>query len=239
MQAGLLYETLSGRSGNYVQQVVVTCGESLDDDALRRAWLALVQRHRALRTGFVIGESAMPRQRIHEEVDLGIVVADWRSLSDDERESRWQELLVAERQAGFEPAYPPLMRVAICRLADAETRLLWTYHHAILDGRSRLALLRELFELYDEARSGQTAERHASLPFEQFAEWAARRGSDPGHGGVLAPRPSRDRRADAGAWRRPDRAGRRTQARSAAARFRAGSTRSSQTPSGTWRRRMI
>ncbi len=44
MQAGLLYETLSGRSGNYVQQVTVTCRESLDDDSLRRAWLALVQR---------------------------------------------------------------------------------------------------------------------------------------------------------------------------------------------------
>ena len=180
MQAGLLYETLSGRSGNYVQQVTVTCRESLDDDSLRRSWLALVQRHRALRTSFVIGESAVPRQRIHEEVDLGIVIADWRSLNDDERESRWQELLVAERQAGFEPAHPPLMRVVICQLANAETRLLWTYHHAILDGRSRLTLLRELFELYDEARSGQTAEWHPSPPFEQFAGWAARRGGAPG-----------------------------------------------------------
>jgi NRPS condensation-like uncharacterized protein len=134
MQAGLLYETLSGRTGNYVQQVTVTCREQLDSDALRRAWLALVRRHRALRTSFVIGESAMPRQRIHEEVDLGLVVADLRGLSDDEREIRWQELLVAERTAGFEPAYPPLMRVAIYRFADAETRVLWTYH-AILDGR--------------------------------------------------------------------------------------------------------
>jgi NRPS condensation-like uncharacterized protein len=179
MQAGLLYETLSGRTGNYVQQVTVTCREQLDSDALRRAWLALVRRHRALRTSFVIGESAMPRQRIHEEVDLGLVVADLRGLSDDEREIRWQELLVAERTAGFEPAYPPLMRVAIYRFADAETRVLWTYHHAILDGRSRVALLRELFELYDDKPSEQTAERNASLPFEHFAEWAASRGSDP------------------------------------------------------------
>ena len=126
MQAGLLYATLSGRSGNYVQQVTVTCREQLDGDALRRAWLALVERHPALRTSFVVGESAMPRQRIHDEVDLGLVVADLRGLSDDERDSRWHELLVADRNAGFEPAYPPLMRVAIYRFADAETRLLWT-----------------------------------------------------------------------------------------------------------------
>jgi amino acid adenylation domain-containing protein len=177
MQAGLLFETLSGRGGNYMQQVIVTCRESLDHEALRRAWVILVQRHPALRTSFVIGESAMPRQRIHGELELGIVISDWRGLDDDERESRWQELLEAERQAGFEPAHPPLMRVAICRLSGGETRLLWTYHHAILDGRSRLALLRELFELCKEKPSDQTAAKHASLPFEHFAEWAARRGS--------------------------------------------------------------
>jgi amino acid adenylation domain-containing protein len=179
MQAGLVFETLNGRSGDYVQQVVVTCREPIDDEALRRAWLALTQRHRSLRTSFVIGESAVPRQRVHEEVDLGIVITDWRSLRYEERERRWQEFLVADRQAGFALSGPPLMRVAICRLADAQTRLLWTYHHAILDGRSRLALLRELFERYEGKPSPQTAEGSASLPFERFAEWAARRGSDP------------------------------------------------------------
>ncbi len=178
MQAGLLYETLSGRSGSYLQQVVITCRETLDDDALRLAWLALVQRHGALRTSFVIGESALPRQRVHEQVDLGVTIADWRRSSGDERESRWRELLVADRHAGFELAYPPLMRVAIRRFADAELRMVWTYHHAILDGRSRLALLRELFELYAEQTSGQAANRPVPPPFEQFAEWAARRGGD-------------------------------------------------------------
>ena len=111
MQAGLLYEALSGRSGNYVQQVTVTCRDSLDEDALRRAWLALIRRHGALRTSFLIGESALPRQRMHEEVDLAIVTADWRSLGDDERERRWQELLLAERQAGFEPSQPQHRRL--------------------------------------------------------------------------------------------------------------------------------
>jgi amino acid adenylation domain-containing protein len=180
MQAGLLYETLSGHSGNYVQQLTITCHESLDSSSLRRAWLALVQRHDALRTSFVVGESTMPRQRIDEEVELGVVVADWRSLTDESRERRWQELLGAERHVGFEPAPPPLMRVAICQFADTETRLLWSYHHAILDGRSRLALLRELFELYEERPSGKALGPPSSPPFEQFAVWAARRGSAPG-----------------------------------------------------------
>ncbi|HEY2778363.1 MAG TPA: amino acid adenylation domain-containing protein [Gaiellaceae bacterium] len=179
MQAGLLYEALSGRSGTYVQQVVVTCREPVDADALRRAWLEVIRRHGALRTSFIVGESAQPRQRIHEEVEVGINVLDWRGVAGDERERRWHELLVADRETGFEPAHAPLLRVVICAFERAETRVLWTYHHAILDGRSRRVVLQELFELYDHEVSGKALDWSPPPPFEQFAEWAATRGSDP------------------------------------------------------------
>jgi amino acid adenylation domain-containing protein len=211
MQAGLIYETLNGRRGNYVQQLVITCHQALDGAALRAAWLALVQRHGALRTSFVIGESTLPRQRVHDDVQLAVAIADWRGLGPDERDRRWHQLLVAERATGFELTYPPLMRVAICRLASEQTRILWSYHHAILDGRSRLLLLRELFELYDEHLAGESVERPAPAPFEAFAEWAAGRGGDPATeefwrgvlAGVDAPTPapgsgSRDAGATAG-----------------------------------------
>jgi len=150
MQAGLLYETLSGAPGSYTQQVLITCREELEPDALRRAWIELVRRHDALRTSFIIGASTMPRQRVHDDVELGIVIADWRADSEPARESRWQELLLADRQVAFEPAQAPLMRVVICQLANTETRMLWSYHHSILDGRSRVALLGELFDIYAE-----------------------------------------------------------------------------------------
>ena len=178
MQAGLLYETLSGRAGAYVQQVLITCQERLDDDALRVAWVRLVERHDVLRTSFVIGETATPQQRVHPEAPPGIVTVDWRELSDEDRVGRWDELVEAERQTGFEPAHPPLMRVAICRLEDEVTRMLWTYHHAILDGRSRLTLLRELFDIYGDVQTGRRSSWTPPPSFRRFAEWTAGRGAD-------------------------------------------------------------
>jgi amino acid adenylation domain-containing protein len=179
MQAGLLYEALSGRSGTYIQQVVVTCREPIDDGALRRAWLGVFRRHGVLRTSFVIGESASPRQRIHDDVELGIVSLDWRDLGSDERERRWRELLNADRETGFEPAHAPLTRVVVCTFEHSEVRMLWTYHHALLDGRSRRLVLQELFELYEHELTGKAVEWSAPPPFERFAEWAASRGADP------------------------------------------------------------
>jgi amino acid adenylation domain-containing protein len=206
MQAGLLYESLSGRAGAYVQQVVITCREHLDEGAIRVAWLRLVERHEALRTSFVIGETAAPVQRIHAYAPPGIVTVDWRGLAEPDRLRQWDELLAAERQTGFEPAHPPLMRVAICRLEDKVTRILWTYHHAILDGRSRLTLLRELFDLYRDATTGRRSSWTPPPSFRRFAEWTAGRGADSGTEafwretlrGVEEPTPA------PGARRRPD-----------------------------------
>jgi NRPS condensation-like uncharacterized protein len=201
MQAGLLYETLSGQEGAYVQQVLITCREQLDEDALRAAWLALAQRHDVLRTSFVIGETATPLQRVHPQAAPGVVTLDWRGLPEEDRERRWDELIAAERQTGFELTHPPLMRVAICRLEDAVTRILWTYHHAILDGRSRVALLRELFDLHEEARTGRTAPWVPPPSFRRFAEWAASRGADGATEAFWREAPARDRGGHTGARR--------------------------------------
>jgi hypothetical protein len=179
MQAGLLFESLRGSAGLYIQQVVISCEDDLDHVALQEAWEALVRRHEALRTSFQIGDSAAPRGRVHADATLGIVALDWRDLDTDAAERRWTDLLSAERTTGFEPAVAPLMRVAICRFPAAPlTRILWCYHHAMLDGRSRLALLAELFERYREALAGAVLIPPPPPPFSRFAAWAAGRGRD-------------------------------------------------------------
>ena len=44
------------------------------------------------------------------------------------------------------------MRLVLCRLGPTESRLVWSYHHAIIDGRSRVLILRELFDADEGAR---------------------------------------------------------------------------------------
>ena len=98
MQAGLLYETLSGRSGAYVQQLTIACEEPLDAGALDRAWRSLLRRHGALRTSFTIGESATALQHVHEEVALAVTIVDWRGLDAQE-----QRVALAGAAAGRTP----------------------------------------------------------------------------------------------------------------------------------------
>ena len=41
------------------------------------------------------------------------------------------------------------MLLALFRVADADYELVWTSHHALLDGRSYLRVLNEAFALYE------------------------------------------------------------------------------------------
>jgi amino acid adenylation domain-containing protein len=175
MQAGLVFETLTGRSGVYVQQVMIDLRERVDVDGLERSWRAAVARNWALRSSFEVGASGPPLQRVHAEVDLPVTRLDWTDLDAAGRERRWSELVAADRSTAFDPADPPLLRLVICRLGAEHVRLLWTYHHAILDGRSRLSVLREVF-------GGDAIEGPGPEAFAEFAAWANGLGDDPGAG---------------------------------------------------------
>src|SRR5207248_2622125 len=160
LQVGLLFDGLaSPGKGLYVQQVIIRPpGGVLDAGAFRMAWDGLVSRHDALRTTFLIRGQDSPSQVVHPWLEGGVGEHDWRRLAEAESEAAWCELVERDRAQGFEPDGAPLWRLAICRLGESEHRLLWSYHHALLDGRSRLILLEELLELYDSHCNGRSAE---------------------------------------------------------------------------------
>jgi amino acid adenylation domain-containing protein/non-ribosomal peptide synthase protein (TIGR01720 family) len=47
----------------------------------------------------------------------------------------------------------------------------WTFHHALLDGRCFPVLLREVFEAYSELEKGDVAPRPAAPPYRSYIEW--------------------------------------------------------------------
>ena len=62
-------------------------------------------------------------------------VVDWRHLAPDEAQLRLDGLLAEDRRRGFAIDQAPLMRVVVIQLAGGD-RLVWTHHHALLDGWS-------------------------------------------------------------------------------------------------------
>ncbi|CAN7202807.1 non-ribosomal peptide synthase/polyketide synthase [Bradyrhizobium sp. LjRoot220] len=147
MQQGMLFHSLrDAGSGVYVNQVSVEI-RGLDPERLRSAWQEVTARHPMLRTGFLWRElSGSPLQAVYRDAAAPFEQEDWRGQPvNDERIAA---ALAGERAAEFDLSTPPLQRVRLLRLEDDFYRLIWTYHHILMDGWSSARFVGEVLERY-------------------------------------------------------------------------------------------
>ena len=139
----------------------------LDVDALRRAFLGLVERHAVLRTVYGATE---PRQRVVESAALDFAQVDVSGSSDEERD--WQ-ISDAAREP-FDLERGPVCRVRLFAAGRQDPVLLVVFHHIAYDLWSMVTLVDELYALYDAEREGVPCRlRPLQHQYLDFVRWQA------------------------------------------------------------------
>ncbi len=175
LQKGMVYESLrSPQSGLYIQQLTGRLRERVDVPLFKRAWRCLIARHAVLRTRLHLADELDLCQEVELEATFAWTEEDWFMLPSEERETRIPRFLDEDRRRGFDFSRSPLMRLALFRLAAHDFYFVWTFYHALLDGRSHLRVLEEVFDFYDALRRGEDYRPTAPPPFRAFVEWLAR-----------------------------------------------------------------
>ncbi len=146
MQAGLLFHSLyEPQAGAYVNQLSVEV-RGIDAERLGRAWQASLDAHPILRSGFHWPSGASePLQLVERDLRLPLQLLDWRDRAD---QAQSLAALADAERLGFDPARPPLLRLALVRLDDQRQQLIYTHHHLLLDGWSNSLLLGEVLQRY-------------------------------------------------------------------------------------------
>ena len=186
MQQGLLlFAERDSAQGSYLNQFRVRLA-GVDPAALRRSWEVLLVRHDVLRTAFVdLGKDTL-LQVVASGIELPWRELDWRERSMlPDLETRLQEVYEQERLTPFELQRAPLMRVLLVRTDTDSYRMVWTYHHAIIDGWSMSVILGQLLETYRIIMAGAMPAEVKTASYRKYIEWL--------HG--------RDRAAAEGYWR--------------------------------------
>jgi amino acid adenylation domain-containing protein len=132
----------------------------------------LVGRHPVLRTSFWLDDPDGPSQTVHTDVDVALPVEDLRRYPDKAtRLDRVREYLDADKTRAFDGGHPPI-RLVVLQVADDEYRFVWTVHHALMDGRSCVAVIIELFAEYDRMLSGGATESLPTpRPYADYVRW--------------------------------------------------------------------
>ncbi|HEV2844207.1 MAG TPA: condensation domain-containing protein, partial [Thermoanaerobaculia bacterium] len=145
---------------------------TLDSRGLAGSLAAVVERHEALRTVFLLPEGEdEPVQRILPAGPVPLPLVDLGSLPPGAREAEVRRLAAAEARRPFSLSRGPLLRAGLIRLSGEEHILLLTLHHVVSDGWSMGILVREVSALYAALAAGQPSPLPA-LPV-QYADYAA------------------------------------------------------------------
>ena len=172
LQQGMLFHGLYAEdSAVYWEQLCITFNGDLDTRAFRHSWRQVIAHHGALRTHFHWEELDEPLQVVQRTVEIPWEEEDWRALSPGEFDDRFQQLLAADRQRGFEFSKPPLMRFYLLRGAGNRSMFLWSHHHILLDGWSVGIVFRDVVRCYRAYASGDAVRLSRPRPFRDYLLW--------------------------------------------------------------------
>ncbi|MBO1420083.1 condensation domain-containing protein, partial [Streptomyces sp. FH025] len=172
MQAGMLFHSLLDPDGyTYVNQVQLVLTGVTDPHALAEAWQHTVDANPALRTRLSWQDTAEPVQVVQRRAAVPVAHHDWTDRPAEQVERDTAQLLAEDREAGLDLGAAPLMRLSLVRLSPARVRVVWTFHHVLLDGWSAAQVFDEVCERYAALTAGRRPEPAERAPFGAFLRW--------------------------------------------------------------------
>ncbi|WP_236735638.1 condensation domain-containing protein, partial [Agrobacterium tumefaciens] len=178
LQKGLLFHALYDveKPDTYQIQIVLDLVGPLDRERLQKAAVVLLQRYPNLRAAFELEDSTSAVQVVPVKVSLPWREVDLEALTDDEQQIRLEELQEQAFAERFNPALSPMMRFTLIRLRPKYHKLIFAYHHLLLDGWSTAIFLQELSSLYGDGASAK--QLLSPSRYEDYLAWIASRNRD-------------------------------------------------------------
>jgi len=172
MQSGMLFHSLSApHSGVEIEQIICTVREHLNLQAFTQAWEKVISRHSVLRTRFSWEGVDEPEQVVEPQVSCQIDFHDWCDKQQQAREIALDEMLDIDRHRDFTMSEAPLMRLNVFDYGTDGFVCLWTFHHAILDGRSFPTVLSELFDYYESFCEKKELQLPEPAEYQKYVQW--------------------------------------------------------------------
>ncbi|WP_081902619.1 non-ribosomal peptide synthetase [Lentzea aerocolonigenes] len=177
VQSGMLFGVVgSPVDGLYWGQSVYDLTGPIDADRLAGAWRQVINRHAALRSGFVWEGVSEPVQVVLADVEVPLEQRDWSRLDDGAQQVRLRELLASDRALGFDLAAPPLMRLYLVDRGEGRLWLVWGLYQGLCDGWSLPVVMDEVFAAYEGKALGP------ARPYREFIAWLDGRDPDESEG---------------------------------------------------------
>ncbi|HWR60001.1 MAG TPA: amino acid adenylation domain-containing protein, partial [Clostridia bacterium] len=148
--------------------------ESMNIQAVEKAFGQLIERHEGLRTRFASLEG-IPVQIIEDHIDFKVTFRDLSLIEKPEMENEREAIYTATSEHIFRLEKAPLLIAELVKLKETEYGLFICMHHIVSDGWSMNLLREEFIRLYQANRKGINIEMAPlGIQYKDFAAWQNR-----------------------------------------------------------------
>ncbi|EHS59970.1 non-ribosomal peptide synthase/polyketide synthase [Paenibacillus sp. Aloe-11] len=172
MQKGMLFHDMfEPHTGAYFEQAAFDFKGSFDPAAFGHSLDAVVERHAILRTNFYSGWGSEPLQVVFRHRGAKLVYEDLREMDATQREAYLKTFAAKDKAQGFNLAEDELLRVSILCTGEDSFRLIWSFHHIVMDGWCVPLITQEVFEHYFALLEGREPQLAEVQPYSRYIEW--------------------------------------------------------------------
>lgn len=175
MQQGMLFHTLYNEGSDaYIEQFCLDLEGRIDSAKFSQAWSEVVSRHQALRSSFRWKGIQKPVQIVEKESQLNWRDEDWSRMKRDDAEDKFTALRLEDRKNTFDMEKSPVMRFVLIKLSEERYRLLWTFHHILMDGWSYPVIIGEVMRVYRALLDGSEPQLPKPVPYKNYIAWLSK-----------------------------------------------------------------
>ncbi len=181
LQQGMFFHhEMDTESTSYVLQNVYSLIGEVEVEAVRNAMRLLIVKHDVLRTAIFNGVGVQPRQAVLTNQELDFKQFDIEDKTPEEQELFTQECINQDLHHGFDFEQEPLMRVTYIRQSNVAHKMIWSFHHIIMDGWCLPIVFGDFMKYYELLTQGTafdslleeiTQEKSESNGYGAYLSW--------------------------------------------------------------------
>ena len=172
MQQGLLYHSELVKDA-YVTQLTLSL-EQIEPGVLKQAWQGVIARYDVLRTAFLLTDGGIRHQVVTDTAEISWRDVDLRGQSSSQQSAKVEALQTQDKSRGFDATLPTLMRFTCIEMGAGQFKLIWSNHHALMDGWCLPVILSDLSHFYHSLQTGKPSGLAPVIPYGQYIGWLER-----------------------------------------------------------------
>ena len=172
MQEGMLYNYMKDSSSKaYYEQNIFTVEGNLDIEILNRVLNKLIEKYEILRTKFYYSNISKLKQVVLAERKINIEFKDISNLAEESKIKFVEEFKVKDKSKVFDLNNDVLIRVSAIKLKSNLYKLIFSYHHIIMDGWCLGILINDIADMYKLLKEGKEIVSNSTESYSNYLEW--------------------------------------------------------------------